>query len=56
MRKRKQDRLRAASTIVWMMSNHMRRLRVGLLPLYQVFLDLTLSKSREYYRGSVSWF
>jgi hypothetical protein len=37
-----------------MMRNHMWRLRVGLFPLYQVFLDFTLSGSMEYYRDNVS--
>jgi len=33
----------ASRMTIWMRSSHMRRLRVGLLPLYQVFLDFTLS-------------
>jgi hypothetical protein len=37
-----------------MLSSHVWRLRVGLLPLYQVFLDFTLSGSMEYYKDSVS--
>jgi hypothetical protein len=55
MGRRKQGKYKASSMTVQMMSNHMgRRLRVGLLPLYEVFLDFTFSGSVEYYRDNVS--
>jgi hypothetical protein len=64
MGKRRQDELREMSMsacimsiCVWrirMLSSHVWRLRVGLLPLYQVFLDFTLSGSVEYYKDNVS--
>jgi len=56
MGKRQQDRFRVERTTVRMMRNYMRRLRVGLLTLYQVFLDFTHLGSVEYYMDSVSQF